>query len=178
VGSAGPAPSDWQLVTVLSLEPEDSLGEASPYYLLKYRNPIDSIGAAPVPTGSEVPGEEFKWRYPVGRYSYRDTTGLKNGMVYFYDITAYAAYWDARTGKQTLLEGSPSAMERDAVYPRWSSHAAGNLDDIYVVPNPYIKGENPAGWDLTPSTVDRRERNWRSWASRQRMHGKDLHAGG
>ncbi len=154
VGSAGPAPSDWQLVAVLSLAPEDSLGEDSPYYLLKYRNPIDSIGAAPVPTGSEVPGEEFKWRYPVGRYTYRDTTGLKNGMVYFYDITAYASYYDSRTGKQTLLEGSPSALERDAVYPRWSANPSGSVDDIYVVPNPYIKGENPAGWDLTPSTVD------------------------
>jgi hypothetical protein len=154
VGSAGPGPRDWQLVNVLSLQPEDSLGAESPNYLLKYRFPVDSIGSGPVPTGSSVPGEEFKWRYPVGRYQYHDTTGLKNGMVYFYDVTAYATWWDSRTGKQTMLEGAPSAMERDAVYPRWSTKPRGDLNGIYVVPNPYIKGKNPAGWDLTPSTID------------------------
>jgi hypothetical protein len=154
VGSAGPGPSDWQLIASLSREPEDSLGVDSPYYLLKYRNPVDSIGAGPVPTGSSDPAEAFKWRYPIGRYSYRDSMGLKNGMIYFYDITAFATWWDERTRKRILLEGSPTAMERDAVYPRWSSNPTGSLGGIYVVPNPYIRGRNPDGWDLTPSTVD------------------------
>jgi hypothetical protein len=158
VGSAGPAPSDWQLVAALSLAPEDSLGVDSRYYLLRDSEPryvhttADSFG--PVPTGSSDTLEAFKWRYPVGRYSYRDTTGLKNGMVYFYDITAFASWWDSRTRKRILLEGSPTAMERDAVYPRWDSDPAGDLAGIYVVPNPYIRGKNPDGWDLTPSTVD------------------------
>jgi hypothetical protein len=158
VGSPGPAPTDWQLIASLSLEPEDSLGVDSPYYLLKTTEPrfvhttADSSG--PVPTGSSDTTEAFKWRYPVGRYSYRDTMGLKNGMIYFYDVTAFATWWDSRTGKRILLEGSPTAMERDAVYPRWKANPAGDLGGIYVVPNPYILGKNPDGWDLTPSKVD------------------------
>lgn len=158
VGTAGPAPADWQLIASLSLSPEDSLGVDSPYYLLRDTQPIyvhttpDSSG--PVPTGSSDPAEAFKWRYPVGRYSYRDTTGLKNGMIYFYDVTAFASWWDERTSKRILLEGSPTAMERDAILPRWSAKPAGDLSGVYVVPNPYIRGENPAGWDLTPSTLD------------------------
>lgn len=152
VGSAGPEPTDWQLVANLSLDPEDRLGEDSPYYLPKYQNPVDSLYL--VPTGSAVPGEEYKWYYPVGRYSFRDTTGLKNGMVYFYDITGYATWIDPNTGGVVGLEGRPSATERDAVYPRWSPTASGGVSGVYVVPNPYIKGRNPAGWDLTPSKVD------------------------
>jgi hypothetical protein len=155
VGSAGPGPRDWQLLTVLSLDPEDSLGVNSPNYLMSYCDTtIKPVSPECVPTGSEVPGEECKLRYPVGRYRYRDTAGLKNGMVYFYDITAFASWRDSLTGKQTLLEGSPSAMERDAVYPRWGASPANDLSGIYVVPNPYVKGTNPDGWDLTPSTVD------------------------
>jgi hypothetical protein len=152
VGSAGPAPEDWQLKANLSLDPEDRLGADSPFYLLKYRNDIDSLYS--VPTGSAIPGEQNKWYYPVGRYSWRDTSGVKNGMVYFYDVTGYASYTDPSTGGVVTLEGRPSATERDAIFPRWSPAASGGLGGVYVVPNPYIKGKNPAGWDLTPSKVD------------------------
>jgi hypothetical protein len=75
-------------------------------------------------------------------------------MIYFYDVTAYAAWTDATTGEHIELGGRPSATERDAVYPRWSAKAQAGVDGIYVVPNPYIRGENPQGWDLTPSDAD------------------------
>jgi hypothetical protein len=32
--------------------------------------------------------------------------------------------------------------------------ATPSLDDIYVVPNPYVRGEQPMGWDLNPSDRD------------------------
>ena len=76
-------------------------------------------------------------------------------MVYFYDVTAFGAWWDERTSKRMLARrAAPRAMERDAVYPRWSAQRGRRSEWIYVVPNPYIRGQNPAGWDLTPSAVD------------------------
>jgi len=58
------------------------------------------------------------------------------------------------------LAGKPSAVEANGVVPVWKAAPAGNLSGVYVVPNPYIKGQNPAGWDLTPSSAvsDRHQR--------------------
>jgi hypothetical protein len=72
-------------------------------------------------------------------------------MVYFYDVTAYSA-WDDETGRHFELAGRPSASESDEVLPRWKSSTTGG--DVIVVPNPYIKGQQPFGWDLTPSDAD------------------------
>lgn len=154
IGSTGPAPDEWQLIADLSLRPPDSLEQASPFYLPKYRRlpPLgpDSVGTI-VETGSTVPGEEKRWYYPPGHYVYTDTLGLKNGMVYFYDVTAYSA-WDDETGRHFELAGRPSASESDEVVPRWEATTGGG--DVIVVPNPYIKGGQPFGWDLTPSDSD------------------------
>lgn len=152
VGSAGPAPADWELIADLSLLPPDSLGEESDSYLLKYQQEVDSLEL--VDTGSSFPEEAQRWRYPIGRYVYRDSLGLKNGMLYFYDVTAYSAVLEAGASSRTILEGSPSAVEAERVVPMWTPQGPGSLDGIFVVPNPYIRGENPAGWDLTPSDAD------------------------
>ena len=151
VGSVGPAPEDWQLLADLALDPADGLGPDSPFFLNQYRNDIDSCYA--VPTGSSVPEEALKWYYPVGRYSYRDEAGLKNGMKYFYDITPYSAWYDERGGYFELTS-RPAALEREVVIPRWEAVEPGSLGDVYVVPNPYIAGENPDGWDLVPADHD------------------------
>lgn len=158
VGSTGPAPEDWQQVADLSLYPQDGLGEDSPWYLKKYATDIDTMRCLDegpcylVHTGS-VGADSLLPRMPVGIYSYVDSLGLKNGMLYFYDVTAYSA-WDDTTGQHYELESLPSATERDGVVPRWSAREKGNLADIIVVPNPYIRGQNPDGWDLVPSDSD------------------------
>ena len=163
VGSVGPSSSDWQLVADLSYAPADSLGEESDYFLPKYADAnFDSAGCEasgdcyPVVTGAAPPDSVKQFR-PVGYYSYSDTLGLKNGMYYFYDITAYSAWTDS-TGSYEL-EGLPAATEGQAVIPRWGAVPGGSLDNVFVVPNPYIaggesNGGNPAGWDLTPSDSD------------------------
>ena len=153
VGSVGPSPDDWQLIADLSLRPPDSLHLESPYYLRKYRRrpPVGPDSLYSVETGSQVEGEKIRWYYPVGHYQYVDTLGLKNGMTYFYDVTAYSA-WDDATGRHFELAARPSASERDAVVPTWAATESGG--EIIVVPDPYVRGGQPGGWDLTPSDVD------------------------
>jgi hypothetical protein len=153
VGSAGPAPEDWELIANLARHPEDGLGEESLSWLGQYR--VDGLDTLEmVPTGSRDSTEAILPLYPVGRYVYRDTLGLKNGMVYFYDVTAYSLTQSESTGKTSKFAGRPAAVESEAVIPRWRPRPAGQLDEVYVVPNPYIRGENPPGWDLTPSDAD------------------------
>lgn len=159
VGSVGPDPQEWQLLGDLSIAPLDGLGEDSPFYLGRYTNAIDDstcLEDGPcfmAPTGA-VGVDSLKIQYPVGRYQYVDTLGLKNGMVYFYDVTAYSAWWDSTTTPPTYfeLESLPSAVEEQRVVPVWKT--ASGLDDVFVVPNPYIANQNPDGWDLTPSDSD------------------------
>ncbi|MDM7915970.1 MAG: hypothetical protein QUU85_12010, partial [Candidatus Eisenbacteria bacterium] len=163
VGSTGPAPDEWQLIADLSLNPLDQLGRESDSYLLKYR--ITPAEGGPdslyeVRTGSEDSTEAVRWYYPVGHYEYEDTLGLKNGMTYFYDVTAYSAWQDTirdASGeivqvKYQELAGRPAASEGDAVVPRWT--AGGGGSEVIVVPNPYVRGGQPEGWDLTPSDKD------------------------
>jgi len=151
VGSAGPAPTDWEKIADLSLNPADSLGIDSPYHLRRYRQDIDSLYK--VITGAED-ADSVRWYYPVGRYEYLDSLGLKNGMLYFYDVTAYSSWYDSTAGDIVVLAGRPAAMEAEGVIPRWNARPAGDLGGVYVVPNPYIRGQNPFGWDLTPSNAD------------------------
>jgi hypothetical protein len=47
------------------------------------------------------------------------------------------------------LAGLPSAVEAEAVVPRWD--AAESCEGVKVVPNPYRGG---AAWDLVPSETD------------------------
>ncbi|MCA9728453.1 MAG: hypothetical protein KC729_12265, partial [Candidatus Eisenbacteria bacterium] len=175
VGSVGPSPQDWQLLADLSLVPQDSLNAESPFYLPKYaEQDFDTSGCLDegscfyVSTGAVDPDTtddehpDLKIYIPVGIYSYEDTLGLKNGMTYFYDVTAYSAWVDTVVNQQTQevslvpreLESLPSATEAQAVVPRWGAGRKGSLDQVIVVPNPYVRGENPDGWDLTPSDAD------------------------
>lgn len=153
VGSTGPAPEEWQLIADLSLDPPDGFGRDSPYYLPKFLvNPPEGPDSLyEVRTGSADSLEAVKWYYPPGRYEFVDTLGLKNGMLYFYDVTAYSAWVDDQERYQELA-GRPAATENDAVIPRWESTTGG--EEIIVVPNPYIRGGQPDGWDLTPSDRD------------------------
>jgi hypothetical protein len=160
-GSIGPAAEEWQLLADLSWEPKDSLGEASPLYLGHYVK-HDVECTEPVRTGSSG-ADSIMWYCPVGRYSFEDANGLKNGMLYFYDVTAYSTVLDTldpgnpeasiEPSVATIeLESRPTAVEDQSVIPVWE--ATTSVDDIFVVPNPYIRGEQPMGWDLNPSDRD------------------------
>jgi hypothetical protein len=160
-GSIGPAPEEWQLIADLSIDPKDGLGINSPHHLIHYTDfSVDSLYL--VRTGAAGP-DSVKWYYPVGRYRYEDTNGLKNGMLYFYDVTAYSTirdtldYGDPEHGippkvVEFELESRPTAVEAQAVVPIWE--AKEDMSGIHVVPNPYVRGGQPMGWDLTPSDRD------------------------
>ena len=91
--------------------------------------------------------------YPVGRYRYEDTAGIINGKLYFYAVTAFGVtqITNAVTGQLEDIElsGLPSAVEAEAIVPRWD--AQSSCDQVKVVPNPYRGG---AAWDLNPSERD------------------------
>jgi hypothetical protein len=114
-----------------------------------------------IATGDTTPGFERADLYPVGRYNYVDAAGIKNGMIYFYDVTAFSAWDDIQvSGTDTLvrhfeLGGRPVARETQRIVPAWSAQDTKN--EIYVVPNPYVQGDRtilPWGWDLIPSDSD------------------------
>ena len=105
---------------------------------------IDSV-LSPEGDGTKLP------RFEVGRYQYTDDVGLKNGMLYFYDVTAYSSWVDANGNLQTL-SSQPAALESEGVRPMWQTVAAqGWQEKVMVVPNPWRGG---AAWDLTPSDAD------------------------
>ncbi|MGD8394540.1 MAG: hypothetical protein PVF43_03570 [Candidatus Eiseniibacteriota bacterium] len=85
-----------------------------------------------------------------GFYRYRDTEVL-DGYPYFYMVTAYSKVKEeGPTGTITSeLHTRPAGSQEQVIFPTWD--AASNLDDVKVVPNPYLRG---AGWDLNPSPSD------------------------
>ncbi|MBU1949761.1 MAG: hypothetical protein KJ927_13695 [Candidatus Eisenbacteria bacterium] len=160
-GSIGPAPDDWQVVFEISSDPKDGLGEDSPHHI-KHFTDFTVTSTYDVLTGASGP-DSIKPYYPVGRYKYTDTGGLHNGMLYYYDITAFSTIPDTLDPGDPLLgieptiayyelESRPTATEDQAVIPIWSG--TSSMDDIYVIPNPYIRGGQPASWDLNPSDSD------------------------
>ena len=71
-------------------------------------------------------------------------------------VTAFAVteVFNAITGEMEEVElaGFPSAVESEAVVPRWQAQPGGvNCDMVNVVPNPY---RGTAEWDLIPSERD------------------------
>ena len=218
VGSTGPAPEEWQLLTQIVKDPSsapgicrvenpdvvgdtlefslymdmlgnwvpeewpDNLGEpceVCPEFCWPQRAFMQDTTLVPLVSGivtgdttavrdsltGEVIDQPFAFadQYPVGYYTYIDSAGIKNGMIYFYDITAFSA-WDelieVEGSDETIvqhyeLSGRPAAKECQQVVPTWS--AADAKDEIYVVPNPYIQEDRsvlPWGWDLIPSDAD------------------------
>jgi hypothetical protein len=141
-GSTGPSPDEWQLLAVLTPTPigtELDLADFTDWGMAF----TDSV-ADPENEG------EFLYSYPVGRYFYEDTVGLKNGMIYFYDVTAYSAWYD-ESGTLQTLSSQAAAVEAEGVRPMWDPVTEGWKDQVMVVPNPWYGG---AAWDLTPSDAD------------------------
>jgi len=143
IGSTGPTPGEWQKVATLTSEP---IGTELDLDLYRYDVPIVETGI-PNPENPDEPLE----RYAIGRYVYEDTLGLKNGMIYFYDVTAYSTWYDDQ-GRLQRLSSQPAAIEDEGVRPLWETSGASDWkDDVYVVPNPWRGGTEA---DLTPSDSD------------------------
>ena len=207
VGSTGPSPDEWQLISQYVLNPEEDpdtcfvpdpkvaggfvpftfntssfLGnwnpadpdgllpddpcEACPQFCWPNRNFLLNENLLPeeggIATGDTTPGQQFADLYPVGRYRYEDREGIKNGMLYFYDVTAFSAWTEVTVSaegdsvsRNFELSGRPAAREEQAVVPSWPAQDSKN--EVYVVPNPYVQGDRtvlPWGWDLIPSDSD------------------------
>jgi len=143
IGSTGPSPEDWRLVADLNYDPMGSQLD-----LTEFTNPFAVVlDTLPNP----VEGGEPLLKYEVGRYFYEDTVGLKNGMIYFYDVTAYSS-WIDNEGQRQELSSQPAAVEREGIRPAWGNSPVGGWkDQVMVVPNPW---NGRADWDLTPSDSD------------------------
>ncbi len=142
-GSTGPAPEEWQLIADLAGEPV-----GSQYPLTDFTNPYAAvIDRVPSPTEDG----EYLNRYEVGRYFFVDTLGVKNGMLYFYDVTAYSCWVDENGyGEMT---SRPTAVEDEGVRAQWAA-VPDSIDwtqQVIVVPNPW---RGHAAWDLHPSDSD------------------------
>jgi len=110
--------------------------------------PCESQVGCVIPPTRDACQFEDRPRYPVGRYFYVDT-GVKNGFMYFYSVTAFDS-----TGVG-LTESRRSAVEAEGVVPQTSIKPGKS---VTVVPNPY-RGyasirQRPSAWDLTPNSSD------------------------
>jgi hypothetical protein len=141
-GSAGPAPDEWQLIADISPEPAG--------YQLDLADHTNANAKILQSVASPIDPEETYDIYEIGRYFYEDRAGLKNGMLYFYDIVSYSCWYAG--GEYLEMSQPPAALEQEGVCPRWDAVRDGSWKDrVAVVPNPYRGG---AAWDLTPSSAD------------------------
>jgi len=147
-GSIGPAQNEWMKIAEFRKNPDQANEQGAVNLLLPYPEgptvrTVDAIEYT----------DEGKPVYPVGRYRYADSLGILNGKLYFYAVTAFAVQNVVnpitQKSEEVELSGLPSAVEAEAVVPRWD--AVDGCDAVKVVPNPYRGG---ADWDLVPSERD------------------------
>lgn len=80
----------------------------------------------------------------IGKYCFVDNH-VKNGFAYWYSVTAYDSTDEGyHYGKYS--------QRKTLVFP--SSAVNSSLDDVIVVPNPYINHEYIARWNLWPDDAD------------------------
>lgn len=157
----GDGSPDWPLNDVEALLPANPC-EACPDFCWPQRPFLVDEDAElleeGIATGDTTPGNQTRDLYEVGLYTYVDREGIKNGMVYFYDVTAFSAWCDPCEGggaRHFELASRPAAREEQRVVPTWPAQDTKN--EIYVVPNPYVQGDRnvlPWGWDQVPSDSD------------------------
>jgi hypothetical protein len=138
VGSISPEDSLWSLVADFSIDPADSSA--------RFLGDITDSSIAPTSILNEKP------LYPIGRYTFVDTRGVKNGHPYFYSITAYSTPPCTQGEDCPELHGRPLATEGLLVYPR--PDAVSESGKVYVVPNPWTPDVLDTPWSFIPSTYD------------------------
>jgi hypothetical protein len=148
-GSIGPSTEEWMKLAEFRTDVETAGSEGA----VGLDVPVAEGGPLVREVKSTGTAKDGTLIYPVGRYRYEDTSGLINGKVYFYAVTAFgiAHVRNSITNKEEDIElsGLPSATEAEQVVPRWDSVAG--CDAVNVVPNPY---RGSADWDLIPSDKD------------------------
>ncbi len=141
-GSIGPSPEEWMKIAEFRKDASANSQGAQSLHAIENRD-VAAVGQT----------DDGKPVYPIGRYEYADSSGIVNGKVFFYSVTAFGVTTrrnpDTGVEEEVVLDGQPSAVEAEAVVPRWN--AARGCDDVKVVPNPYRGG---ADWDLVPSDKD------------------------
>ncbi|TPW16439.1 MAG: hypothetical protein FD129_725, partial [bacterium] len=147
-GSIGPTPQEWMQVAEFRKNPRDKLGSNSPRSLRRVlRTDRDAVKDTLI-----IDGQEY-FRYFIGRYEWADSSGITNGKVYFYAVTAFGVQTRRNpvTGLLETLElgGSPTAVQKEVVVASWKT--GSGCEAVKVVPNPYRGG---ADWDLEPSDCD------------------------
>jgi hypothetical protein len=85
----------------------------------------------------------------IGKYSFVDEN-VKNGFSYWYSVTAY----DSTGGGEdpVVYHYGKYTQNKTLVVPQ--SSVRNDLDEIWVVPNPYVNHEYMARWNLEPSEED------------------------
>jgi len=142
LGSFGPEPDEWQLIAELAPDPVGTQLDLADY--------TDSTAEVVATVASPVSPGVMLDRHGVGRYFYADTLGLKNGMLYFYDVTSFGCWYE--NGEYRESSQPPAALEENGVRPRWEAVGAAQWKArVAVVPNPY---RGRADWDLDPSNAD------------------------
>ena len=84
----------------------------------------------------------------IGKYAFTDTL-VKNGFTYWYSVTAYDS---VNENGQAVYHYGKYTQNKTKVVP--NSGVEDNLDDIRVVPNPYVNHEYIARWNLAPDDTD------------------------
>jgi len=138
VGSNAPEDSLWSLIADFSIDPADSSS--------RFLGEVTDSSVAPTGTLNEKP------LYPIGRYTFIDDQGVKNGHPYFYSITAYSVPPCSQGENCTELHGRPLATEPLLVYPR--PDAARENGRVRVVPNPWTPEVLETPWSFVPATYD------------------------
>ncbi len=143
-GSIGPTPAEWMLIAEFRKNPRDGLGQLSPRHIRQVER---------VDRNTVVEMTPFGPQYTVGRYQFADTSGVTNGKVYFYGVTAFGVdtQFNPATGFPETVElgGAPAAVQKELIVASWKH--GNSCADIKVVPNPYRGG---ADWDLNPTDCD------------------------
>ena len=85
----------------------------------------------------------------VGKYAFTDTL-VKNGFAYWYSVTAYDSTFTEEGG--TVYHFGKYSQIKDLVTP--NSDVRGSLDEVRVVPNPYVNHEYVSRWNLAPDETD------------------------
>jgi hypothetical protein len=85
----------------------------------------------------------------IGKYSFTDNN-VKNGFAYWYSVTAY----DSTGGGQepVVYHFGKYSQNKTLVVPH--SAVQEDLDEVIVVPNPYVNHEYVSRWNLEPDEQD------------------------
>ena len=97
-------------------------------------------------------GRDMGWPPPPSTsanypYEFQDT-GLPNGLPAIYVVTAFddgdngdginTPAWDRRNGGVGVLESGRGADVQQTIFPAVPVAPEGTVDEVYVVPNPYV----------------------------------------